>query len=132
MYQIADQLVQTGKCQKEDILFLNFENPQLVELQAKDMLSVVEVYYELYGKKPKYLFFDEVQSLPKWGTVLRYFHDQHYEIIVSGSSSKLLLEEISTELRGRYSHRLMLPFSFPELLTYHKLDWKKLEYSTAF
>jgi predicted AAA+ superfamily ATPase len=52
-------------------------------------------------------------------------------MVISGSSSKLLLHEISTELRGRYSHTLMLPFSFTELLTYNNLDIVTLEHSSA-
>jgi predicted AAA+ superfamily ATPase len=60
---------------------------------------------------------------------LRTFHNDGYKIVISGSSSKLLLTEISTELRGRYTHTLMLPFSFPELITQQGIDVKKTEYT---
>jgi predicted AAA+ superfamily ATPase len=53
----------------------------------------------LYGKKPTYLFFDEIQNLKNYGKILRTFKDSGYKIVVSGSSSQLLLEEVSTELR---------------------------------
>jgi predicted AAA+ superfamily ATPase len=131
MYQIAEHLIANGLCEKEDILFLDFENPQLIELQTIDFAQLVKLYYEAYGKKPKYLFFDEIQNINNWWKVLRSFHNDEYEMVISGSSSKLLLTEISTELRGRYSHKLMLPFSFTELLGYNNLNPKKLEYTSA-
>ena len=62
MYQIAEHLIANKLCEKEDILFLDFENPQLVELQTIDFAQLVKLYYEIYGKKPKYLFFDEIQN----------------------------------------------------------------------
>jgi uncharacterized protein len=131
MYQIAEQLITQDFCNKDDILFLDFEDPQLIELQTSDFIQLIKIYYELYAKKPKYLFFDEIQNIPNRWKVLRHFHNDGYEIVVTGSSSKLLITEISTELRWRYAHKLMLPFSFAEMLRYHNLDAKQLEHSSA-
>lgn len=39
------------------------------------------------------------------------------------------MEEISTELRGRYTHLLVLPFSFREILAYRDFDMTNVEYS---
>jgi predicted AAA+ superfamily ATPase len=66
MYQIAQSLITNHLCEKEDILFLDFEHPQLVELQTKDFSRLIKLYYEIYGKQPKYLFFDEIQNIPNW------------------------------------------------------------------
>lgn len=131
MYQIVDHLTKNKLCKKEDILFLDFENHQLVELKTADLSQLIKLYYEIYGKKPKYLFFDEIQNIDNWWRVLRSFHNEWYQIVVSWSSSKLLLNEISTELRGRYSHKLILPFSFKELLEYNNIDNKTVEYTAA-
>jgi uncharacterized protein len=64
MYQIAEQLITQDFCNKDDILFLDFEDPQLIELQTSDFIQLIKIYYELYAKKPKYLFFDEIQNIP--------------------------------------------------------------------
>jgi predicted AAA+ superfamily ATPase len=65
----------------------------------------------------------------EYGKVLRTFKDQGFKIVISWRSSKLLVEEISTELRGRYTHLLVLPFSFKEILVYREFDITNVEYS---
>lgn len=129
MYQIIEDLIKNQKVDKTDILFIDFENYKLLELRTKDIWEIFAIFYELYGKSPKYLFFDEIQNLTNWWRVLRTFHNDWYNIIVSWSSSKLLLTEISTELRWRYSHKLMLPFSFEELIHISGIDIKNIEYT---
>lgn len=128
MYQIIEDLVQNQGIDKTDILFIDFENYKLLELKTRDIGEIFTIFQELYGKKPKYLFFDEIQNLDNRWRVLRSFHNDRYNIIVSGSSSKLLLTEISTELRWRYSHRLMLPYSFEEIANINTIDMKHIEY----
>ena len=55
--------------------------------------------------------------LPDWSRVLRTLHNRRqYRIVISGSNSKLLAREVATELRGRYTDLLLLPFSFREFL----------------
>jgi len=68
-------------------------------LKIADIDSMFKAYYALYKKDPKYLIFDEIQNIPERSRVLRTFHNKRYKIIVTGSSSKLLLTEVSTELR---------------------------------
>jgi predicted AAA+ superfamily ATPase len=119
----------TKQCQKTDILFLNFEDVRLIGLQAVESLEMLKAYYNLYQKEPTYLVFDEIQNVPEWSSLLRTFHNKGYKIIVTGSSSKLLLTEISTELRGRYSHTLILPFSFSEYLHHRNISLEQVKYT---
>lgn len=127
MYQIISWLLK--KVAKNDILFVNFEDYRLIDLQTKDLWLLIDAHYELYGKKPTYLFFDEIQNLKNYGKILRTFKDGGYKIVVSWSSSKLLLAEVSTELRWRYHHLLILPFSFEEIIKYNHIETKNIEYS---
>ena len=131
LYQLVEELVTKNICKKADIFFLNFEHPQLTNLTWADLPELINLYQQIYGKKPLYLFFDEIQNVENWGTAMRFFHDQGYKVIISGSSSKLLLNEIGTELRWRYRHRLMLPFSFHELLEKSNLDYETLQWSLS-
>ncbi|HID43388.1 MAG TPA: ATP-binding protein, partial [Archaeoglobaceae archaeon] len=48
-----------------------------------------------------------------------------FNIIVSGSSSKLLSKEIATQLRGRSLSYLLFPLSFREYLSFHNFNIKK-------
>ncbi len=100
----------------EDIVYRNY-NPK----------EIIDAYIEIFGKEPKYLFFDEIQNLKDWGPWLRTLHNKgKYSIMITGSSSVLLIERISTELRGRYISKLLLPFSFKEYLNMKELKIEEL------
>jgi len=95
-------------------LYVDFED---VIYRNYDPDNIIKGYIENFGKEPRYLFFDEIQNLENWGAWLRTLHNRgKYKIMVTGSTSSLLIEEISRELRGRYISKILLPFSFGEYL----------------
>ena len=121
--KIGDQLIQdllaSGKACREDILFVDFEDYRLTDFKAADTDTLLAAFQQVAGKAPSFLFFDEVQNLPDWSRVVRTLHNQNrYRIAVTGSNSRLLEREITSELRGRCRNILILPFSFPELLRF--------------
>ena len=117
MYQLAHDLMEVSGYAREDILFVDFEDYRLLGLVPSDVSELLASFEQLAGRRPRYLFLDEVHQLPEWSRVLRTLHNQRrYRIVVSGSNSKLLARETATELRGRYLDALMLPFSFREKL----------------
>jgi uncharacterized protein len=117
MYQLIQELLASGKGHRDEILFIDFEDYRLMDFRASDVDSLLAAFVELTGKKPRYLFLDEIQHLHGWSRVLRTLHNRGaYKIVVSGSNSQLLTREVATELRGRYRDLLMLPFSFKEWL----------------
>ncbi len=119
LYQLIQDLLASGRVRREDILFVDFEDYRLTDFKATDTDALLAAFQQVAGKPPSFLFFDEVQQLPDWSRVLRTLHNQNrYRITVSGSNSRLLEREISTELRGRCRNILILPFSLPELLRY--------------
>jgi len=121
MFQIMKQLL--DKYSRDDFLFIDFEDYRLIPIKNFDIDELLRSFYELFYKEPKFLFFDEIQNLPHFSRILRTLHNSgKYRIIISGSSSKLLSNEIATELRGRYKSILMLPFSFKEVLKFHNVE----------
>jgi len=121
MFQLMKELL-LKNYSKDDFLFLDFEDYRLILLSDFNMDILLQSFYELFHKEPKFLFFDEIQNLPNYSRILRTLHNSgKYKIIISGSSSKLLSNEIATELRGRYGSILMLPFSFKEMLKFHNI-----------
>jgi len=123
MYQIIQSLLKNGKHSKEDILFVDFEDYRLGSFTGDNIDDLFAAFYQITGRYPRFLFFDEVQHLPDWQRVLRTLHNRRrFKIIVSGSNSKLLGEEVATELRGRYDGVIMLPFSFREYLAYRGIS----------
>jgi predicted AAA+ superfamily ATPase len=104
-------------------LFKKFENPMYVNLEdiafrnisIEEFFDLLKIFSEL-KYEPKTLFLDEVQNLMGWQVLVRSLHDRDYKVFVTGSSSKLLPKEISTELRGRTFTYILLPFSFREFV----------------
>jgi len=95
----------------EDYAFVNF-----AEIDASP-LEVPHLHNEIYGKFPRYLFFDEIQELENWKRpIYALYEKKKYIIFITGSNSRFLSKEIATELRGRTKTTVMYPFSFAEIL----------------
>ena len=103
-----------------NILYMNFEHERLRKLDANDLSDMLAVFYEIShvdGTHPVYLFLDEIQIVNDWSKwVNRIYESKQFRIYISGSSSKLLSRELSTELRGRSIDFTVFPYSFREYL----------------
>ncbi|MBI5254667.1 ATP-binding protein [Candidatus Falkowbacteria bacterium] len=105
-------------------LYVNFEDPFFVENNYPQVIEeLVETYTQYFGGSPKFLFFDEIQSIKNWETAVRKLRDsEHFKIFITGSSSKLLSSELSTLLSGRHLSYQLLPLSFSEYLSFHNVE----------
>jgi len=56
---------------------------------------------------------------PAWERFLRRMHDMGSQIVVTGSNSSILSEELGSHLTGRYMKQELFPFSFREFLRFH-------------
>lgn len=66
-----------------------------------------------------YLFFDEIQELDGWETMINAIMiDYDADIYITGSNAKLLSGELATYLTGRYVEVKIYPFSYKEILTF--------------
>lgn len=105
---------------KTSILYLNFEDDRLLPLGEQTLAQLVDAFYSRYPEnyeKKCYLFFDEIQNVPGWATVIRRLQDtKQVEIFLTGSSAKLLSKEIATNLRGRSVAIEIWPYSFDEFM----------------
>lgn len=117
-YQKMRKLMESG-AKKENIVYLNFEDPRLADISFKEVREIIKLHWELYPLSTEgelCLFLDEPQNMKKWETAVRSLHDEGFNIFLTGSSSKLLSQEIATSLRGRTISYFLLPFSFKEFL----------------
>lgn len=129
LYQLMDKLPANVK--REDILYINFEDERL-NLKGEDLHLIIESYYELYpdNKNQIYFFFDEIQNIQNWEKFVRRIYDTiSKNIVITGSSSKLLSKEIATSLRGRSISYELFPLTFNEYLIFKGIDNKDY-YST--
>jgi len=129
LYGLANELLKSNS--REEVVHINFEDER-IPLKTEFLSSLLPTAEEIFDKKIKYLFLDELHNLPNWSKWLRRTYDnQDMKIFVSGSSSKMSEEEIPTELRGRFLEIKIFPLSFKEFLNFKKLsfDFKMLDYS---
>lgn len=74
-----------------------------------------------------YLFFDEIQLVPDWQkSINAYRIDLDADIYITGSNSQILSGELATLLSGRYVKIEIFPFSFNEVLDYHKMKGEEI------
>lgn len=99
--------------------YVNFDTQALSNLENFDDLiaEVKNVYSD-----PQVLFFDEIQEAKKWEVLVNRLQRQGYNIVVTGSNSKLLSKELATHLTGRHIPTTVLPFSFQEYLKAKRID----------
>ncbi len=129
LYGLANELLNYNS--REEVVDINFEDER-IPLKTEFLSSLLPTAEELFNKKIKYLFLDELHNIPNWSKWLRRIYDNNdIRIFVSGSSSKMSEKEIPTELRGRFLEIKIFPLSFREFLKFKKLDFdfKLLDYS---
>lgn len=127
--QIISHLLSQGIA-NQNILYLNFELHALQFIQeAETLAEIIKLYYTTLKPQGKvYLFFDEIQEVNEWETVINsYLADDRFdvEIFLTGSNAHLLSTELSTYVTGRYIEMSVYPFSFSEYANYKKLDISK-------
>ena len=115
LYQRAQEMIAQGHL-PEEILYFNFEDDRLENLQLSDLDAIKQAYEEMYGHQPIFML-DEIQIIDGWEKFARRLADQKYRVYITGSNAKMLSSEISTTLGGRYMVQPVFPFSFQEYLT---------------
>ncbi len=114
LYQRVRQLLSSGHGWDE-ILFVDFDDERLAELQTDDLNTLIEVHLEDHGKRP-YIFLDEIQNIPSWEKFARRLANEKYHVYVTGSNAKMLSKDVATTLGGRFLIVDIYPFSFKEYL----------------
>ena len=106
----------------KNTIYLDLEHSAFRYITHKDFFEIISIFEEYLGIKVKKVLIDEIQRIDEWERLVRSLLDSGYEVIVSGSSSKLLPKEIATSLRGRSLTYLLLPLSFREYLEFRGIE----------
>lgn len=114
--QIIEELKERG-VQYDHIIYVNFEYIEYEELRdykklnqyVKELIKDNELYY---------LFFDEIQNVFSFEKVVNSLRASlpNVSIFITGSNSKLLSDEISTVLSGRYVSFQIHPLNYREYI----------------
>ncbi len=122
-----EELIANG-VPKEDILFVNLEDPRFATSLSLGLLEEIKqayLYYMNPSKRP-YIFLDEIQNIEgfeKW--LLKEYELQSSHLFATGSNSKLLSKEIGSSLSGRYLDIQVSPLSFKEFLGFNTIEIEK-------
>lgn len=109
----------------ERSIYLSFDDDRLAGIDASQLDALLEEYFRRYpeirrknGKKGRAAWFlDEIQLVEGWDRFVRRVLDtESIDIVVSGSSARMLSREIHSSLRGRAMATVIAPFSFREAL----------------
>lgn len=122
LWQCLDDLLKSG-AQRETLIYLNLEDERLVEMDATGLGFVLEEYFrhhpEFRDRETVTLFLDEIQLVNGWESFARRILDsENVRLFLSGSSAKMLSQEVATSMRGRALDVTVFPFSFREVLTH--------------
>ena len=113
--QIIEELKTKGIDEKH-IIYVNFEFIEFEELTDYKKLNTY-VKERIQDEKMYYLFFDEIQNVDNFEKVVNSLRaSKKVSIFITGSNSRLLSEELSTVLSGRYVSFRINPLSYKEVL----------------
>lgn len=105
----------------ERALYVGFDDDRLAGIGVDQLGFLLEEYYRIHpalrSRETVHWFLDEIQLVPGWERFARRVLDtERCEMVVSGSSARMLSREIHTSLRGRGMATVIRPFSFREFL----------------
>ena len=128
MFLFIKHLLDDENVNKNQILYLNFENRKLHPLKEGYFNDIVDFVYAeklLDRFKKIYLFLDEAQNINGWEKQLRSIYDEFkgkVKIVISGSNASLLKKDYATLLTGRHLTINLYPLSFKEFLNFNNFS----------
>jgi predicted AAA+ superfamily ATPase len=126
--QCAEELIREGFIpDRAHICHLDFDNPVLAQMKAEQLPCIQRLFFQqnpsFQLKTPLVFIFDELHRVQGWEDyVIELSRNPHWQVIVTGSSARLLSTEIATSLRGKAISTIITPLSFREFLNFKKID----------
>ena len=125
--QIIDELKEKG-CEDNHIIYINFEYIEYEDLKDYKKLNKY-IKEQLIDEKKYYIFLDEIQKVDRFEDVVNSLRASttNTSIFITGSNSKLLSQELSSVLSGRYVLFNIFPLSYKEFIELSKKRPKEEE-----
>ena len=106
---------------------IEYYDPTDNSVQGEKALDVIEqetISTEIKDKKIYYIFLDEVQNVDKFEYVVNSLRAsvKNVSIFITGSNSKMLSDELSSVLSGRYVLFNISPLSYKEYIAFTGKD----------
>lgn len=114
---ILEQIMDEIKEKSNNIIYLNFEDERILA-----NISNCEQLLDYVDKKRKngkcYLFFDEIHEVKNWEKACKTLRLNNTSIFITGSNSKILSKEYTSDFSGRYVSFVIRPFVYKEIKEY--------------
>ena len=104
-----------------NIIYIDKEKREFDHIRTyQDLNDYIEQHYE--KGKMNYILVDEIQDISEFErTVRSYRTEPDAEVIITGSNAKMLSNELSTIIGGRYKEIHVQSLSYKEFLYFHNL-----------
>ncbi len=122
--QIIDE-IRERKVEDNHIIYVNFKYVEFEELKDYKKLNTY-IKDKIKDRKIYYIFLDEIQNVDKFEVVVNSLRAsiKNASIFITGSNSKLLSNELSTVLSGRYVLFNIYPLTYKEYIELTKKNAK--------
>lgn len=119
---IGEHLARGGD--RESICRVQFNDHRLRGLSGSALSLIDTAYYALFPDKRRQrdvLFvFDEIHRVEGWEDYVLYLLDEPtHRVLITGSTSRLLVGDVASGLRGKNFCRVLYPFSFREFVRHY-------------
>lgn len=107
---------------ENNIIFIDKEKKEFDSiLNYGDLNNYIENHKNEDAKN--YVLIDEIQDIAGFERTLRaYYEEDNFELVVTGSNSKMLSSELSTIIGGRYKEIYVQSLTYQEFLLFHELE----------
>ena len=104
-----------------NVIYIDKEKREFDYIQTyRDLNDHIESHRKTGSKN--YVLIDEIQDVTEFErTVRSYYTEPDTEIVVTGSNAKMLSNELSTLIGGRYKEIYIQSLCYQEFLTFHNL-----------
>ena len=105
-----------------NVIYIDKEKREFDALQTyRELNNYIEQHYKKGAEN--YILIDEIQDIAEFERSIRSYHSEpDAEIIITGSNAKMLSNELSTLIGGRYKEIYIQSLSYQEFLTFHNLS----------
>lgn len=109
------------KDEHNNIIYIDKEKKAFDHIKNyQDLNTHIDAHYQT--GKMNYILIDEIQEIEEFERSVRsYITEPDAEVIVTGSNAKMLSNELSTIIGGRYKEIYVHSLSYKEFLQFHNL-----------
>lgn len=105
-----------------NIIYIDKEKREFDHIQTyQDLNEYIGQHF--YSDKHNYILIDEIQDIKEFERSIRsYRTEPNTDIIITGSNARMLSNELSTIIGGRYKEIYIQSLSYSEFLQFHHLS----------